>query len=689
MNIENEHFKSKIFSKKIYYVLVLILFLTITLFLVSCSSNSYISNFDNFSFNYDKNTNATLITWKITLFNDNYLTLKSEKFYLNLYHDDTLLKENGYILCDYIVNPGETITRTVSFYYKGDANKAVFSSFDIVEYDTLWNTYEGWFIGAITILVTDSDLSDVWEFLTDSGWTWLIVFIPLLITLITSGVIAPNGQYGPLIICASAIGILIVSCLIFHFILFLIMIIFDLCDTKKVEEKFLNIDPYSNEINQLSKEDLIDYCEFKNILENNVRFNFYTKAQIVDWLKKWFSGEDIEWKMNYDLRFLNRNQLINYCNRIDAFYNDNMNNLELACEIADVDYDDGIGILNFLTINELKKICKSCDILNYEDLNRNEIIDLIKNSNLEEFELDFDEEILWLENSESDSDSKKSSKSKKEKPISSIETSSDITFKDIAGLDNVKKAFNEKIILPMKHANLYKNFNKKTGGGIILFGLPGTGKTLFAEAVANEIDAEYFSIKCSDIKSKWIGESEERIKKLFKEARKAKRAIIFMDEFEAIGRKRTENDIESQNIVPEILAQMQGFGSDNNNILVIAATNRPWDIDSALLRPGRFDEKIYVPLPDKTARKEIFKIKLKNVPFENLDFDYLASITNDCNGSDISYFCEKLKMSAINRSIDLGKEQKINNIDVEKVKKEFRSSVNFDDLEEMENFLNN
>ncbi|MDE7099803.1 MAG: ATP-binding protein, partial [Malacoplasma sp.] len=239
-------------------------------------------------------------------------------------------------------------------------------------------------------------------------------------------------------------------------------------------------------------------------------------------------------------------------------------------------------------------------------------------------------------------------------------------------------------VLPIKHSHLYKIFKKNTGGGILLFGLPGTGKTLFAEAVSNEIDAKFFSIKCSDIKSKWIGESEKKIKDLFKNARKEKRAVIFFDEFESIGKKRSSDDLSSEATVPEILAQMQGVGTDNNNILVIAATNRPWDIDSALLRPGRFDEKIYVPLPDYLARKEIFKIKLKDLPHEDIDFDYLASITNNCNGADISYFCERLKMSVINRSIQRKQQQKMSKIDIDKVKENFKSSVNLDDLEEME-----
>ena len=176
-----------------------------------------------------------------------------------------------------------------------------------------------------------------------------------------------------------------------------------------------------------------------------------------------------------------------------------------------------------------------------------------------------------------------------------------ITFDDIAGLERAKESFREKVILPFEHPELYKKFGKKAGGGILLYGLPGTGKTMFAEAAANEVDALFLPIKCSDIKSKWYGESEQKVKEVFVKARKSKKAIIFFDEFEAIGSKRTDNSDNANNdLVPEILAEMQGVESSKceSTIVVIAATNKPWMIDSAFLRPGRSDEKMYIPLPD-------------------------------------------------------------------------------------------
>ena len=262
-------------------------------------------------------------------------------------------------------------------------------------------------------------------------------------------------------------------------------------------------------------------------------------------------------------------------------------------------------------------------------------------------------------------------------------------FDDIAGLKEAKEAFKEKVVMPFLHPELFEKFGKKAGGGILLYGLPGTGKTMFAEAAANEIDALFIPIKCSDIKSKWYGESEKKIKGIFDKARKAEKAIIFFDEFEAIGAKRTDSENGNNDLVPEILAEMQGVGSSSNKsvIIVIAATNKPWAIDSAFMRPGRFDEKIYIPLPDFEARKKLFEIQLSKLPISNdLDFDYLAKITDGFNGADIKEVCEKLKMSAINGSLEKGDQQTIGMDDVKKIEGSIKSSVSFEDIERLKEF---
>lgn len=323
---------------------------------------------------------------------------------------------------------------------------------------------------------------------------------------------------------------------------------------------------------------------------------------------------------------------------------------------------------------DLVEWCREKGLTGYSKLNKSELVDFI------------------VANSNGNDDVNKSQKIGY-KNNSVIPNKKGITFNDIAGLEEAKKAFNEKVIMPYKHKKLFEKFGKKIGGGILLYGLPGTGKTMFAEAASNELDALFIPVKCSDIKSKWYGESEQKVKQIFNRARKAKKAIIFFDEFEAIGAKRTDNSENGNNdLVPQILAEMQGVGSssDDKMILVIAATNKLWSIDSAFMRPGRFDEKIYIPLPDFEARKKIFEIQLSKLPHEdNLDYELLAKLTEGCNGADVKEVCEKLKMSAINDSITIGIEQTIGMDDIEKIKNCIKSSVKQDEIEKLYNFQKN
>lgn len=165
--------------------------------------------------------------------------------------------------------------------------------------------------------------------------------------------------------------------------------------------------------------------------------------------------------------------------------------------------------------------------------------------------------------------------------------------------------------------------------------------------------------------------------------------MIFFDEFEAIGAKRTEDSDNTNNdLVPQILAEMQGVNSRKSKsvIVVIAATNKPWAIDSAFLRPGRFDEKIYIPLPDPEARRKLFEIKLKDVPKEELDYSEMAKMTDGFSGADITGFCEKLKMEGIRKTIAETETHKITMQDVRKVAEGVHSSVRKDEIEQLQNF---
>ncbi|MCM1455608.1 MAG: ATP-binding protein [Bacteroides sp.] len=338
-------------------------------------------------------------------------------------------------------------------------------------------------------------------------------------------------------------------------------------------------------------------------------------------------------------------------------------------EIGDIeDCLDSPEKLDYFNVSDLKEYCRDNGIHGYSSLNKSQLIDLIVNHR---------------EDNSEDISNKATNKHTYKTKTSS--------FDDIAGLENAKKAFKEKVVYAFEHKDLYEKYGKKVGGGLLLYGLPGTGKTLFAEAASNETDALFIPVKCSDIKSKWYGESENNVKKIFDKARKAKRAIIFFDEFEAIGAKRTDNSDNGNNdLVPQILAEMQGIDSTKNDniIMVIAATNKPWAIDSAFLRPGRFDEKIYIPLPDFEARKKLFELKLKSTPQQDLNYQYLAEISDGFNGADIGEFCDKLKMLAINRSITINDVSPITMEDVSEIKEIVKSSVSTEDIKRLEEFMN-
>ena len=264
-----------------------------------------------------------------------------------------------------------------------------------------------------------------------------------------------------------------------------------------------------------------------------------------------------------------------------------------------------------------------------------------------------------------------------------------VTFADIAGLEDVKEAIRELIITPFRRADLYRRFGMETGGGVVLYGPPGTGKTMLAQAIATEVDAAFFSVKGSDLISKYVGESEQNVKKLFKAARSLPVSVIFFDEFEVIGRARG-NDLQpwSDKLLSELLAQMQGFEKSEGTLLVLAATNMPWTIDSALLRPGRFNRKIYVSLPDPEAREQIVRNCLNGLPVDpSFDYAKVAEITEGFNAADVTEFCNRLKLSAIRRSIESGNDEVICMKDVEN-SSSMKSSVDPRDLARLDAFSN-
>ena len=229
-----------------------------------------------------------------------------------------------------------------------------------------------------------------------------------------------------------------------------------------------------------------------------------------------------------------------------------------------------------------------------------------------------------------------------------------VTYEDIGGLKNVIQRIRELVELPLKYPEVFKRLGIEPPKGVLLYGPPGTGKTLLAKAVANESQAYFISINGPEIMSKFYGESEQRLREIFEEAKKHAPAIIFIDEIDAIAPKRDEvmGEVERR-VVAQLLALMDGLEA-RGNVIVIAATNRPNAIDPALRRPGRFDREIEVPLPDKQGRLEILQIHTRNMPLaEDVDLNELAEITHGYTGADLAALVREAAMHALRRYLPL------------------------------------
>ena len=213
-------------------------------------------------------------------------------------------------------------------------------------------------------------------------------------------------------------------------------------------------------------------------------------------------------------------------------------------------------------------------------------------------------------------------------------------FKDVAGLEEVKEKIRLKVIEPLKNSELFKIFGKKFGGGLIMYGPPGCGKSFIAEATAGEADVTYFNVKASDIKGKYVGETEKNMAKLFKQARNNQPCVIFFDEFESLGQERNQAIGHDKTMISQLLTEIDSVGNKNQQIMLIAATNEPWNIDLALRREGRFGNTLFIPPPDYKGRLNILKMQLEGKPLEsNFDFAAIAEITKMYSGSDMVEIC--------------------------------------------------
>ena len=234
----------------------------------------------------------------------------------------------------------------------------------------------------------------------------------------------------------------------------------------------------------------------------------------------------------------------------------------------------------------------------------------------------------------------------------------DVKWSDVGGLNEVKRVLKETIEWPLKYAELFEHANTTPSKGILLYGAPGTGKTLLAKAVASESEANFISVKGPELLSKWVGESERGVREVFKKARQASPCIIFFDEIDSVVPKRGLEAASHvvDRVISQFLTELDGI-EELKGIVVLAATNRLDIIDQALLRAGRFDFHLELPVPDEETRLEIFHVHTKNKPLAaDVDLKYLASATEGLVGADIESVCRKASMMAIREFIESGKE---------------------------------
>lgn len=224
-----------------------------------------------------------------------------------------------------------------------------------------------------------------------------------------------------------------------------------------------------------------------------------------------------------------------------------------------------------------------------------------------------------------------------------------LDFTAVGGLDDVKKIIHRMIILPTKRPDLYAKYGRKAGGGVLMYGPPGCGKTLLARATAGECGLPFLNVRIEQILDPWLGMSERNLHDAFERARSRAPCVLFVDELDAIGyARRHQKGNAARSLVDQLLQELDAIGSENEGLLVLAATNAPWDLDEALRRPGRFDRSLFVPPPDRAGRIRILEIHLGDRPARGIDGKALAVDSPLFSGADLQAWVEQ----ATDRVID-------------------------------------
>ena len=236
-----------------------------------------------------------------------------------------------------------------------------------------------------------------------------------------------------------------------------------------------------------------------------------------------------------------------------------------------------------------------------------------------------------------------------------------VTFADVGGLDELKEKIRMRIVYPFSNPEMFKAFGKRMSGGFLFYGPPGCGKTFLARATAGECRAHFISVGLHEVLDMWIGNSERQLHAIFEDARRRAPSVLFFDEVDALGLQRAKLQSGAmRGVITQFLAELDGFSSRNERVLVIGATNTPWDVDSAFRRPGRFGQVLFVPPPDAPARAQILKLKSHDKPLADVNFDQIAAQTDGWSGADLEHLVDAAAELAITQSIARGAAEPIN-----------------------------